>query len=377
MTWVSAGDLARQALAEAEIRTEHPDLVGLSTGVTSIDDRLRPILEPGRLITVAAESGSGKTAFAAQLAVAFAHQVPVLWLSLEDDGVDVLRRALANVARAPVSGLRAGFRSGTVPASVHAAVERIDALPLDVMDACGDVISIGMEARNWARTRDVSGPLGGVLIVDQLSHIAPTSAAMSEFLERSGLPTPPTRGAADHQVLEWQVSVLREVGRRLNLLTVLFHQLNDSRGDDGKPTMASVRGSRGIVHKADALIVPWRPKRVDNPFAGPGEPPTLEAEPDAAELLCLKGRSIASGWSLPLRWDGSHQRLADRDEPEAADAIYEAPDAPTPQALEGARRLAECRALFAAQRVAQIEAAAVAELTARVELTEAESDDLR
>jgi hypothetical protein len=346
--WTPAGVLARQALAEAEIRTEFPEMGGLRTGVESIDAHLRPILEPGRLIVVAAESGRGKSAFAAQLAVAFAHQVPVLWASLEDDGVDVVRRAIANVGRTSVGALRTGYHSGSVPQAARDAVDAIEALPLDVIETTGDAIDLAFTARRWAKANEaVQGPLGGVLIVDQLSHIAPSNPTqdMEEYLARQGLPVPPRLRDGDVKQLEWQVNVLREVGRKLNLLVVVLHQLNGVRGEDGRPSMASVRGSQGIVHKADALLVPWRPTKVVNPFAGgPGEPATVAAPEWAAELLCLKGRSIASGWTVPLAWDGIHQRLAEVSEELTRPAAYAAPEAPSERQLEGTRRLAALRA---------------------------------
>jgi replicative DNA helicase len=357
--WVSAGVLARQALAEAQLRTEFPEVGGLRTGVDSIDEKLRPILEPGRLIVVAGASGSGKSAFASQLAVAFAHQAPVLWASLEDDGVDAVRRAIANVGRTSVGALRSGYRTGVVPKAAHDAVEAIDALPLDVIEATGDAISLAFTARQWVEAHGLRDrPMGGVLIVDQLSHIAPSNPTreLEDYLGRQGLPVPPRLRDGDVKHLEWQVNVLREVGRRLNLLVVVLHQLNGVRGDDGRPSMASVRGSQGIVHKADALLVPWRPTHVPNPFAGPGEPKMVTAPESAAELLCLKGRSIASGWTLPLAWDGVHQRLADATEDIEKPVPYGVPQAPTDSQLEGAKRLADLRAGFMARRAESIEA---------------------
>jgi replicative DNA helicase len=346
--WLSAGQLAQQAVAETELRTAHPEMHGLSTGISSVDEKLSAILEPGRLICVAAASGSGKSAFAAQLAVAFAHQVPVLWVSLEDDGVDVAKRALANVARTPVGAIRSGYQTGVVPDSLYAAADTLANLPLVVQEHTGDVVDVAFSMRKFAQVNNLrDDAIGGVVIIDQLSHIAPTSNERRVQIERTGLPVPPRPGAPEHDRLEWQVNLLREAGRKLNLLVVLMHQLNQTRDDDGRPSMGSVRGSQGIVHKADALLVPYRPTRMPNPFAGPGEPDTVEADPNAAELICLKGRSIDSGWSIPLTWDGAHQRFAEVDEPTA---LYAAPEAPTPQAREGARKLAELRRRFAMER---------------------------
>jgi hypothetical protein len=85
-------------------------------------------------------------------------------------------------------------------------------------------------------------------------------------------------------------------------------------------------------------------------------PKTIPAPPDAAELICLKARSGPDGWTIPLRWDGDHQRFADPDE--ADPSKYLAPTAPSARALEGARVLAELRAKFATPQPA-LEAPAV------------------
>jgi replicative DNA helicase len=352
--WTPVGTLAAHALAEAAIRTEHPDLRGLSTGLDTVDEKLSDALEPGRLIVVAGESGRGKSVLAAQLAVAFAHQVPVLWASLEDGGVDAVRRALANVARTPVSALRNGYRTGAVPAAAFDAQRALDELPLDLLDATGDVVDLAWTIGSWWRSQVATGPLGGVVIIDQLSHILPTSleADVEERLARAGFPLPPRRGAREDQVLEWQVHVLRAMAEKLRLTVVLLHQLNDKRDEASKrPTMESIRGSRGITHKADALLVVWRPQKVENPWAGPGQPATVDAADDQAELICLKGRTIPQ-FSVKLRFDGAHQRFADGDE--SLDSAFRAPTAPTPSALEGAQRLTALRQRFAKTGTAEL-----------------------
>jgi replicative DNA helicase len=357
--WTKVGTLAAQALAETTIRTEHPDLRGLSTGLDSVDAKLADALEPGRLIVLAGESGRGKSVMAAQLAVAFAHQVPVLWCSLEDGATDAVRRALANVARTPVSALRNGYKTGTVASAAFDAARTLDELPLDMLDATGDVVDLAWTIGSWWRSQDGTGPLGGVVVVDQLSHILPPAvdADVEAKLARAKFPLPPRRGAREDQVLEWQVHVLRAVAEKLGLTIVLLHQLNDVRDEATKrPTMSSIRGSRGITHKADALLVVWRPQKVENPWAGPGAPSAIDAPEDQAELICLKGRTVPQ-FSVKLRFDGSHQRFAEADED--LDSAYRAPTAPTPSALEGAQRLAALRRRFAETGQAELPPAPV------------------
>lgn len=346
--WQHAGTLAAHALAETAIRTEFPDLRGLSTGIPAVDEKLADALEPGRLIVIAGESGRGKSVLAAQLAVAFAHQVPTLWCSLEDGGVDAVRRALANVARTPVSAIRNGFRTGQIAPEVFDAARTLDELPLDLLESAGDVVDLVWSIGRWYKSQTNIGPLGGVVLIDQLSHIHPThtNAEIDERLRSLRFPTPPGPQALETKVLEWQVHLLRCAAEKLGITIVLLHQLNDRRDEATKrPTMDSIRGSRGITHKADALLVIHRPSKIENPFAGPGAPTSVPAAGDKAELMCLKGRAIQSGWSVPLQFDGEHQRFAEVDED--LSSPYSGPTAPTAHALEGAQRLAALRARFA------------------------------
>ena len=351
-TWTHIGDLANQAIAEAELRTEYPEIRGLETGVPEIDEKLSPALEAGRLIVIAGESGRGKTALAAQLAVAFAHQVPVLWMSLEDNEVDATRRALANIARVPVSGLRNGFRIGEVPSAARKGADELANLPLFVDNTTTDAVGLARKAATWVTQNGAEGPLKGVLVIDQLSHLltTPFDADLESRLAAKGLPLPPKPREPEHKILEWQVAVIREIAVRLNMCVILLHQLNQVRDDSGRPGMESVRGSQGIVHKADAVLIPWRPSKKSNPFAGPGQPASGIAPEDEAELICVKGRAVASGWSVKLRWDGSHQRFASPSEATDNNASYVAPEGFSPRALEGVKKLADLRARLERQR---------------------------
>jgi replicative DNA helicase len=377
MSYQHISVVARQALAEAELRTEYPEMAGLSTGVAAIDQHLRPVLEPGRVVLLGGASGRGKTALAAQLAVAFAHQVPVLLCSLEDDVVDASKRVIANLGRVSVTGLRAGFTAGHVPQAAYDAVGTLEHLPLYTKDTTGTVLDIGYEMARWTKQHgSKAGHIAGVVIIDQLSRLLPmydVDQNTAAWLNGHGFPTPPPRGSRPDLVLGWQIDLLRAMARKAGLLVFVLTQLNrNGRDDEGRPTADSIKNAAAIFESADATIVPWRPTRipnpdlVDDPFAPKTLPKTVPAPEDAAELICLKARSGPDGWVVPLRWDGSHQRFADPDE--ATADTYEAPIAPSPRALEGAAKFAALRAAFATSQTALTVHAPAA-------LTEGDSND--
>lgn len=362
-------DVVAEVVEEMHLRNEHPDMGGYRTGLNCFDKHAREALQPGRLLLVAGESGRGKTAFAAQLAVSFSAQVPTLLMTLEDDERSTVRRQLANVSRESVGKIRAGFHGAPgVPQKVLSAAEYLGTLGLDTLEAAAlSVEQIGQQVWLWSKDRNV-GPDGGVVIVDQLSHIAPSSPALREQFLAKGWPPPPPAGAREDKVLEWQVYFLRAVAKRLGVLVVLVHQVNENHAPDTPPTLRSIRDSRGIVHKSDLVVVPWRPFKKDNPFAGPGAAKTVDAPDDEAELLILKGREVATAREKMV-WIGAEQRFADVG---AAATGFTPVPALSPQAKEGARRLRELRERFETKRAAL----ATVPAPAALELQEAESDDL-
>lgn len=352
-------DVLEEALAEAELRAEYPELSGLRTGIAAFDDAASPALVPGRLIVVAGESGRGKTAFAAQIVAAFGMQTGVLWLSLEDDARDAVNRQLANVSRLSVGDIRSGAAWRESQAALGAAALHLDQLRVDVVDQVAVTVEqIAQLAWKWQQERGVEH---GVLVIDQLSHIAPSIPGDPEAWVRRGLPAPPPVNGPETNRLEWQVAVLKLVAMRLGLTIVLLHQLNEAHGKGQEPDDRSIRGSRGITHKADLVVIPWVPSKVESPFAGPGQPGLVSNDSGDGYLIGVKARTVGR-FKVPVRWDGPHQRWADRDE--APGAPYVAPAAPSARAIEGARKLADLRATFEARRREQLEAASRPEIEA-------------
>lgn len=348
-----AGDIVRETIEELHLRNQYADLGGLRTGVSSFDEKAREALMPGRVIVVAGESGRGKTALMGQLAIAFAAQTPTMLINLEDDGHDSAKRWLATVSRENVAGIRAGFngRAG-LPAEVLDAAEHLTGLGLDVID--GEALTVeGIARQLWLWKRERGFTEGGAVIIDQLSHVVPTDPRSRSYFVDRQLPPPPLAGERADKTPEWQVWFLSEVAKRLGVTIVLAHQLNNAHGVDVKPTIRSVRDSQGIVHKADLVLIPWRPKKIPNPFAGPGQPAMVDAPETKAFLLGVKGRQVAE-FEVEVEWLGGQQRFADMG---TATTVYVAPPAPSETTREGARRLAALRAGWDQKRRVAIQAA--------------------
>lgn len=338
--------IVREAVEEMHLRNEYTDMGGLRTGIESLDKHTREVMAPGRVVVVAGESGRGKTALMGQLAIAFAAQTPTMLVNLEDESVDSAKRWLANVSRENVGRIRSGFAGvDGIPKKVLDAANELSELGLDVID--GQPLTVeGIARQLWQWKKDRGFEQGGAVIIDQLSHVVPTDPSNRDYFVSRELPPPPAGNARADKTPEWQIWFLGEIAKRLGILIVVAHQLNNQHAVDAKPSIRSVRDSQGIVHKADLILIPWRPKMIPNPFAGPGQPKEVLAPDDYAVLLGVKARQIGE-FEERVSWIGAQQRFCDTNREAYG---YKAPEAPSERAKEGQRRLAELRASWAQRR---------------------------
>lgn len=358
-TFRSAADIASDARAEMGVLNESPGALGLRTGIPSFDAAASMALEPQRLMVVCGQSGGGKTGLLSQWGVAFASQVPTLLLTLEDGERDLVKRQLASMSRESISEIRRGFPGKDIPDSVDEALVELSKLDLHMSSdlySLPTVLDIGQTVMAW-RKQHCEGR-HGVVIIDQLSHIADTPPDDPYFAERPDLPKPPNP-ALQHLVLEWKVNCLRRLAKSQGLTIVLAHQLNDSVSDTEKPTEKSVRSSRGVLHAADCCIAVWTPKVVDNPFGGQGEDKYIPNTEGDSLIISLKARTVEA-FEVPVKWVGSQQRFAERLENEKTK--WKAVPGPSEAELAGAEKLLKLRRRFEREadgRIATANAAAI------------------
>lgn len=305
-------DLVAQAVVEMQLKHEH-GLNGFHTGIAEFDEKGAAMMQPGKLVVVAASTKIGKTTLLWQLAATYAAQgLPVAVCSYEDDPSDAVLRAIANIGSGDIGQLRSGFvRDGKaypIPEGFDVAAEKVASLDIQVMTTPSTCAQIGQSIAVWRATW-APGKAAGVVIIDQLSHIVPDDP--DEFRRRFPGLTPPPPADNEVKLLEWQTAVLQRIARQYNVLLLLAHQLNEQAQEHEEPTERSLRGSRGIGHKVDGLVIPWRPARLPNPNRGmPGEPETV-ANTAGRMWLCVPiARGCAGRFKVEVEWQGMHQRVA-------------------------------------------------------------------
>lgn len=309
---VKLKDLVAQAVVELEVRREH-GLSGFKTGVESFDKLAAPMFQPGRVIGVPASTKTGKTTVLWQWAVQWAAAgLPGFIMSFEDEGTDSVYRALANVASGNVGDIRSGFVTDGVkqdiPEGFDTAAKYVSSLNIEVSNTPSTCTQIAFEVGDWVQSWE-SGTYSGFLVVDQLSHLVPDDpgAFKARF---PGFKAPP-RSDDTVKLLEWQVEMLQRIARKWNILVIVAMQRNEQDKDWEWPTIRSVRDSRGIAHKVDALVVPHRPGRLPNPNPGPGQPETVPNDEDRMWLCVPIARHIPGGFRVEVEWQGAHQRVAE------------------------------------------------------------------
>ncbi|MGY2703302.1 DnaB-like helicase C-terminal domain-containing protein [Nocardioides sp. HB32] len=339
---VKMRNLVAQAVTELEVRREH-GLTGLKTGVPSFDKVACPLFQPSRVVGVAASTKVGKTTLLWQWAVAFAVQdIPVMIFSFEDEGTDSVYRGIANISSGDVAAIRAGFvvdgEKTDIPEAFDEGAETLADLDIEVSNTPATCEQLGHEVGDWKKSWP-EGKHAGVVIVDQLSHLVADDPATFAARWPGFAPPPPRDNLV--QLLEWQTAMLQRIGRRWNVLVIVAHQLNENAKEHEEPSERSLRNSRGIAHKLDGLVIPWRPSRLLNPNPGPGLPETVPNDEQRMWLCVPIARQIGGGFKVEVEWQGTHQRVADLGT--GLGTPWTAPEKASPEKLAGMAAYADVR----------------------------------
>jgi replicative DNA helicase len=139
---------------------------GLSTGLEALDRRLGGGLHDGRLYLIAARPGMGKTALGHQIAAASARAGrPALVVTLEMSATEVAQRLLTVEAKIDHSVFNTGTDNTEHLAKLDAAVGRIAAWPLELIDSTSATVPMIRAAAR--QIRSTHGDLG-VIVIDYL-----------------------------------------------------------------------------------------------------------------------------------------------------------------------------------------------------------------
>jgi replicative DNA helicase len=279
-------DLLNSAMdrLDSRLRGTHDD-GSVESGFHDLDQMMGG-LHNSELIILAARPSMGKTAFAMNIAehAAIEEKAPVLFVSLEMSGIELIDRMLCSLAK--VNGHR--MRTGTVKNEdrqrlVDKAAE-ISAAPMYVDDSPSrSVTEIAAAGR---RIKKKEGNLG-LIVIDYLQLIEPDNA----------------RDPRQEQVAKI-ARRLKGLARELEVPILCLAQLNrqaEAAKDNHRPRLSHLRESGAIEQDADVVMFVHREE-----YYRTGD----EAEEVAgqAEIIIAKQRNGPIG-DVKLLWQKEYTRF--------------------------------------------------------------------
>ena len=223
-----------------ELHKKSGALRGVATGFTDLDNTLAG-LQDSNLIILAARPGTGKSAFALNIAqhASVSFKLPVGMFSLEMSKEELVDRTLVSQADIDAWRLKTGKLTSTDFEKLSEAMGVLAEAPLYIDDTPG--ISI-LEMRTKARRLKAEHNLG-LIIVDylQLVHGRNLENRVQEVGEIS--------------------QGLKNLARELNIPVLALSQLSraiEHRGAGSAPQLADLRESGSIEQDADVVMFLYR-----------------------------------------------------------------------------------------------------------------------
>lgn len=238
---VRLGAAAKEAVGRADAAQRgDKGSGGFLTGLQPLDDRWGG-LYPGSLEIVGARPGTGKTAFASQVARMLAGRGhPVGFFSLEVPASDLATANLASEAQVDVADIRSGNFTSAQAHALILAQRRLDALPITVIDNADLTLSnLISQMRALARTGN------RIFIIDHRNKV-----------ERDA-------GCERMTKLDWYSHVtdrLKKAAKRLRVSIILLVQCrrDTEQRDDQRPRMSDLEYSG--EQDADNIALLHRPE---------------------------------------------------------------------------------------------------------------------
>jgi len=219
-----------------EISGRDSHITGLSSGYDEFD-KLTTGLQPSELIVVAGRPGTGKTAFALNLAynVASKYQEPIAIFSLEMSKVQLGMRFLSMDSGIDSKQLRVGFLKDNDYNELLNSLARLAELPIFIDESSSlTVLEMKAKCRRLKRSKGLS-----MIVVDYLQLVQGRKNAESRQLEISEI----SRN-------------LKAMAKDLNVPVIAVSQLNRKVEDrpNRRPQLADLRESGAIEQDADMIL---------------------------------------------------------------------------------------------------------------------------
>lgn len=254
-------------------------IVGLSTGLADLDDRLGG-LRGGQLIIVAGRPAMGKTTLALQIANhAASNGTSSLVLSMEMQATELAAREVARAGKLSVSNMMRGKLREEDWAALAHGISSLQDLPLWVDDQGGlGLGEVAAKARTMRRKHGL-----GLLVIDYLQLM---------------------RGEGDNrnQELGSITRGLKALAKELDIPIIVLSQLNRKCEErtNKRPVSSDLRESGDIEQDSDVILFIYRDEVYHSDSQDKG----------TAEIIIAKQRNGATG-AIRTVFEGASARFLD------------------------------------------------------------------
>ena len=235
-----------------------PRVPGIKTGIDDYDE-LTYGLHKGELTVAAGRTSSGKTSHCGTITWEMARRGHCVGCFINEQAkASFIGRMLCGRSGVSFNAYRRGTLDWVEKQYIENTVTEFKQLPI-FWDQRSSMSVASIRARAARLKR--SGELD-VILVDQLSRVSGEGVYQ--------------KGMRSDEVIGEKVAALKGVAIDLDVPLVLYHQLNreTTKQDEGRPTLANLKGSGAIEEHADNVILFHRPeyyKRDDPLLKGKAE----------------------------------------------------------------------------------------------------------
>ncbi|MCO4755050.1 MAG: replicative DNA helicase [Bacteriovoracaceae bacterium] len=263
-------------------KREEGEILGLTTGFTSLDTRLLG-MQPGQMIIVAARPGMGKTALALNIAInaCKAHNLPVMLYSYEMLAPELSGRILSSEAAIDSRKIRTNDYNEMDLRNLGHAVQNISKLPIYINDNSATTL-LDMKSQ----CRKIKADQGmGMIVIDYLQLMQPHVKKSSREQEIAEI----SRG-------------IKELAKELGCPIMALSQLNRSATSrtDRRPQLQDLRESGSIEQDADVVMLIHREDYYDE----------NTPEKGVAEIIVAKNRAGEPG-TVKTAWIAAQTKFAE------------------------------------------------------------------
>lgn len=232
-----------QKVLEQHATTKETGILGIKTGIKSIDDTIAGLVEPD-LIIIAARPSQGKTALALSITynTSIRGNIPCAWFSLEMDGVQLVRRLASIDTQIDHERIRTGRTTKEEDILLGESIDKISGCPIFIQDNANvNIREIRTKANLLKKKNNIK-----FIVVDYIQLM-------------NGIDV---KNKIREQIVSDISRGLKILAKELELPVIALSQLSREveKRNDKMPQLSDLRESGAIEQDADEVMFLMRPE---------------------------------------------------------------------------------------------------------------------